>query len=759
MASDGGPDAGRSAAEPDGPKTETTLTTRIRINIPGSRPIPPVVVRTPVADTESSEETGTHARPRTGGDARTQGAPQSNGAADPSAESPGQPGEKTSDWFAPRKSGAPKGGPGSDASNGAGLPGGSGPAPAAPRSSGSNGTGPAGTSRPGGPNSGGSTGSSRPGLGVMGAAGNAGGPRAAGGGTSGGTKGSGLGGATGAGPVAPGHGGGTGSFDVSALAAGAGPLSTSPYPSSGNPRNPGGPTAADGRGEPRRDDLPYFSENGQGGQGAPNGQNSQNGQNGQSSFGGQGGAFSPQNDFTASNDFGDFGAAQADFGGPNGQNGQNGFGTGGPGGPAGPTGGPVTGDGPGVSGAPGTGRIGGGLSDDTAILTPQKHAPEPGGYGGSVDNISSSTLTSGMPVVPSDRNSPFAPGTHPDGPLPHTPPKLPEPVSPNAPAAAAPKGKKAKKKGRSKLTLLIVAVFFIAGGAYGAGLLMNRFDVPKGTTVFGVDIGGGTRDDAVKKLDDAFDKRMNQALTLSVDGKPVSLKPDQAGLQFDTQATVRAAAGSDYNPMSVIGSLFGQQRVVEPVMPVDEEKLAAALQRTAGGASAASDGTITFQSGKAVAVYGKAGKGIDAAAAAESVENAYRSQVESGTSTPIQVPTKTQEPTISNAEVDRMMKAFATPAMSANVTVRVDSGPVNVEFSPQNSLWKFLQVKPINGKLVEAYDKAALKELYGSTFDQVLIARGNGQKTPVTVEDVIGAMRPALVSTTNRVGIIETNPS
>ncbi|MFE6839203.1 hypothetical protein ACFVFI_30740, partial [Streptomyces sp. NPDC057705] len=34
-----------STPESDGPKTETTLTTRIRINIPGSRPIPPVVVR------------------------------------------------------------------------------------------------------------------------------------------------------------------------------------------------------------------------------------------------------------------------------------------------------------------------------------------------------------------------------------------------------------------------------------------------------------------------------------------------------------------------------------------------------------------------------------------------------------------------------------------------------------------------------------------------------------------------------------------
>ncbi|MEU9006838.1 hypothetical protein AB0D15_34170, partial [Streptomyces sp. NPDC048551] len=37
-----------STPDNDGPKTETTLTTRIRINIPGSRPIPPVVVRKPV---------------------------------------------------------------------------------------------------------------------------------------------------------------------------------------------------------------------------------------------------------------------------------------------------------------------------------------------------------------------------------------------------------------------------------------------------------------------------------------------------------------------------------------------------------------------------------------------------------------------------------------------------------------------------------------------------------------------------------------
>lgn len=363
-------------------------------------------------------------------------------------------------------------------------------------------------------------------------------------------------------------------------------------------------------------------------------------------------------------------------------------------------------------------------------------------------------------MVPGTGTSPFGPGSHLDGPLPHTPPKLPEPGSAQSAPAAAKSTAKKKKKGRSKLVLLCVGVFVIAGGAYGAGLLMNHTDVPKGTTVLGVDIGGGTRDDAVKKLDDAFGDRVNKPLKLSVGGQTVSLKPDQAGLQFDFASTVSTAATSDYNPVSVIGSLFGQHRVVEPDMPVDEEKLHAALTDLGGGSGSGSvtEGTIQFKSGQAVAVYGKAGKAIEAAGSTDAVEEAYRSEVETGTATPVTVPTTTKQPTISNTEVDREMKAFAEPAMSGLVTVKTDTGAI-VSFSPQNSLWKFLKVKAVNGKLTDSPDLTALKELYGSAFDGVKITRATGQKTAVTPEDVYLALRKALVSKTDRVGIIDTNPS
>ncbi|MFF7353132.1 MULTISPECIES: membrane protein [Streptomyces] len=767
MASGDGADAGRSATRPEEKKTETTLTTRIRINIPGSRPIPPVVVRTPVGDTGGAGDE-TPADPRPAAEPAATAAGTGAAAAEAAAEPAAQAEEKTSDWFAPRKSTAGKGGPGGAGTNGAGTSGGSTPAAGASgtRTGGPGASGTAGNTgaRPGGGRPGGVVGS----MSVPGAS------------RSGGTNGKGLPGATG-GPVAPGHGGGTGSFDVTeALAAG----------TLGGGSRPG----ASG-GDARRDDLPYFSENGGrdgfGGTGDPDAPGTP-GPNGQDGFGGTAGA-------TGSDGPGGLGGP----GGPSGFNGPRGQGgPGGPQGPAGPTSGPVTGDGPlvpapggpgpdggepfdggplsggslgtggyggpgtqaprsaladlegpaipgaGPAGAPTGLGAGGRISDDTAILTPQKPAPGPGtpGYR-PADNVSGHTVTSGIPVVPGAGTSPFG-GTRSDGPGTQT-------ASAPAPKAQA----KPKKKGRSKLVLLGAGVVVVAGGAYGAGLLMNHTDVPKGTTVLGVDIGGGTRDDAVKKLDDAFGSRVNKPLKLSVGGRTVTLTPENAGLQFDFQATVSKAATSDYNPVHVIGSLFGQKRVIDPEMPVDEEKLQAALQQAGGGSGSVTEGGIDFKPGAAVAVYGKAGKAIDAAQATQAVEQAYRTMVETDTATAVTVPSATKQPTVSKAEVDRELKEFAQPAMSAKVTVSAGAGHV-VLMSPEKSLWKFLKVVPTSdGKLVDKPDLAALKQLYGKTFDGVLITRGNNKKTPVTPQDVYVALRQALISRTNRVAVIDTNPS
>ncbi|MFD4128739.1 hypothetical protein ACFXKK_12930 [Streptomyces globisporus] len=680
--SQGGSDENPESSDPprpEEPKTETTLTTRIRINIPGSRPIPPVVMRTPMAASDISGDGGPDAE-RTGATPR-----------------PGTPPT------------AP--GPGASASAGAGSPDRSGGP-----SAGSNGGAPADRSRDGGPAADPAPGE-KPGREKSGSdwfaprKAPSAGPAAAGQGT----------GAPG-GPGGPGGAGGQGG------------------PASGGPGGPGGPGGApDGGAGRSRPDLPYFSDAPQpgGGPGAP----------------GSGPARSALDGY----------GTEPPGGGPRATP-ASGVRTPGP---SGPTTGPVTGTSsltPNLDGVPGLGGPGpmvpgtpGGvpprMSDDTAILTPQAPAPEPGPGG----HVSGDTLTSGIPVVPSEPRATFpgGPGTPgapvtghggpggPGGPGVPTPgPAAPRP----APKAAAAPASAPAKKGRSKLVLLGVAAVVLLGIAYGAGLLLNHAEVPKGTTVLGVDIGGGTKEEAVTKLEAALGERAKTPMTLSVDGKEEKLAPEKAGLTLDSQETVRGAAGSDYNPVSVIGSLFGGERPADPVIPVDEEKLGVALTDLAGVSGSANDGTIRFEPNKAVAVPGKPGKTLDAGQSLISVRDAYRAQVQTGKANVVELPVTTSEPTITQAELNRAMKEFAEPAMSGLITIK--AGPKQIQFGPARSLPQILSMKPVDGRLVDVYDKKAIDTLLDGVFDGIMAVKADGKKHQVGPDDVAQAMKTALAGKT-----------
>ncbi|WP_338672760.1 hypothetical protein V1460_06885 [Streptomyces sp. SCSIO 30461] len=688
-AQDAQDESAEAAAKPDEPRTETTLTTRIRINIPGSRPIPPVVMRTPMSDLDArrmadgarstegaksasgakstsapmsalgpldtpgtrggagerpAERTGSTARPVAVGETPDASAPlRPRDAAPVEGEGPAQgpvdkPAEqKTSDWFAPRKSPTQ-----------ASVPAQAAPAaPAAPAAR----TAPQSGPRP---------------QGALGAAGPAGPTR------TGGPAGPTTGPVTGTSPFAKGD--------------------ASPAGVSGAPAAPGVPGATGG------------------------------------------------------------GAGRAP-------------------------------------------RMG----DDTAVLTPQSPSdtgptamPGPSTPAG---NVSGDTLTSGIPVVPSQQRSPFAP-PDPMAPMaptaPSTPVSGPEvspwpssgpgpvrgsgpgrdfdardhaarnfpgpsgPPSPFAQGAPAPTGAQAQaeaprpakpaKKGRSKAVLAGAGVFGVLVVAYGAGLLLNHSDVPKGTTVLGVDIGGGTKEEAVSKLDAALGDRAAAPLELAVGGKREKLAPGNAGLALDSQATVRAAAGTDYNPVSVIGSLFGAELVAQPVFPVDEEKLQVALSDLAIASGSATEGTIRFEPNKAVAVPGKAGASLDVGKSVISVKDAYRAQVGTGRPNLVELPVGTSEPTVDQAELDRAMKEFAEPAMSGLVTIQ--AGGKQIQFGPARSLPKILSMKAVNGRLVEVYDKKAITELLDGVFDGITITKRDGKERPVSADDVAYAMQKALLGKT-----------
>ncbi|MEU0220257.1 hypothetical protein ABZ281_36615, partial [Streptomyces sp. NPDC006265] len=175
-------------------------------------------------------------------------------------------------------------------------------------------------------------------------------------------------------------------------------------------------------------------------------------------------------------------------------------------------------------------------------------------------------------------------------------------------------------------------------------------------------------------------------------------------------------------------------------------------------ASEALPETIEFKGGKAVPVYGKTGKGVDLAKSTTVVEEAYRTQVETGAAGTVNLPTTTRQPTVSNAEVDRVLKDFAQPAMSAKAFVQTDAAH-SIPFGAL-SLPKILSFKAVDGKLVDTYNLKALQEAYGKTFEGVQIEGASG-KRDVLPQDVVTALRKALRGKTpaERVGVIDTKPN
>ncbi|MGP3926037.1 hypothetical protein [Streptomyces sp. 8N616] len=720
-AADNGADDGE-APKPEEPRTETTLTTRIRINIPGSRPIPPVVVRKPV------EEGDAEAAAATGPTSSTTG---TSPAASPTLSVPAPKDEQqqarsrgsgegreepkaTSDWFAPRK--APTSTPASAPTPPTPL------AAPAPRGAGerkrsdmpyfSNGSG-------AGP-----------------ASGHGSGPGAGPGESTGGTPAYGTG-RPDSGPYAGRPGSDPGTGPTPPYGRGPGPGPAGPTASAGaGPAGPAGPTGAGPAGPttgPMTGDLPvpppgFRRPEGPGGPG----------------LGDDTARLTPQAPSPTDGDHrspaSGIGAVGAAPGGPA-SGGQLPSGLAGPGGPGGP-GSPAGPPGPGGPARPG------GPSGPSGPEGP--------------DHISGDTLVSGVSRVPSSGDFAF-PGSPAAGDraFPPGPPigEAAEPRPAPAPAASSPAPAPPGKKGRSKLVLAGAGLVGVAVVAYGAGLLLDHADVPNGTTVLGVDIGGLSKEDAVARLDDALGGRVNGPLTVAVDGKEEQLKPSAAGLTLDTETTVRGVAGRDYNPVSVIGSLFGGAREGEPEIEIDEEKLAAALKTLSGEVGGNQDGTIKFVPGKAVAVPGKTHKAVDVEEAVAAVEDAYWERAETGQSETVELPVSMQKPTISRAEIDRKMKEFAEPAMSGLVTIK--AGGKSIPFGPDKSLPKVLSVKPVNGRLVEVYDREALKKLYGSTFDGVLITKGDGSRKPVSPEDVAAALAKALRGKTpaERIGVIPLEPS
>ncbi|MCX5277704.1 MULTISPECIES: VanW family protein [Streptomyces] len=242
------------------------------------------------------------------------------------------------------------------------------------------------------------------------------------------------------------------------------------------------------------------------------------------------------------------------------------------------------------------------------------------------------------------------------------------------------------------------------GGLYVAGLLASDDDVPAGTRVRGVDIGGLSASQAQQKLERQLGQSWPEPVKVRVGDTNGIIDVRAAGFSLDGRETAARAARDGFDPLTVIGRLFSSgERDVEPVIRVDEAKTPAALDKAAKQYErTVKNGAIFFDQGKPVPVQPQTGQVLDVEAAVKALGSAVLEQKPE----PVSLPVRRSEPPVDAAEVNRAMTQFATPAMSGPVTIT--TGGRSIEISPL-TIGKHLTVKPDkSNRLTPALDGESL---------------------------------------------------
>ncbi|GLI03737.1 VanW family protein [Phytohabitans aurantiacus] len=209
----------------------------------------------------------------------------------------------------------------------------------------------------------------------------------------------------------------------------------------------------------------------------------------------------------------------------------------------------------------------------------------------------------------------------------------------------------------------VAAVVLVAAG--GVALYGFAGDVPRGTTVLGIDIGAKSKADAAKALRVGLAGRLDTAVPVRLGDKTVEISPAEVGLAMDIDATVAAAADGGWH-------MFGS-RTVKPVVTVDAERLDAALRDDLGkDAQAMRMPAITFEGTTPKPVYPKPGTGLEPEKTAQAVREGWLGTY------PLTVPIVEVHPATTAEEVDKLVADLATPAVSGPVTVTTNRGTVTV---------------------------------------------------------------------------------
>lgn len=234
--------------------------------------------------------------------------------------------------------------------------------------------------------------------------------------------------------------------------------------------------------------------------------------------------------------------------------------------------------------------------------------------------------------------------------------------------------------------------WWVAGGAlallalaYLAAYVIVGSGIARGTTVLGVSIGGRSAEEARAVLERELSDEASAALPVRAGETRDSVSPEDAGLAVDVPATVRAAGARSWNPLRLVEALVGGPEV-EPVVRVDETALRRAVEELAARVDEPpTNGTLAY-GGDGSLERGEPSPGREVVQpdAVTAIEAAYLSPRHlragrGGDPPPLPLPTRPAEPVIDDAELDRVTREVAEPAVAEPVQVTAEGTTATIE--------------------------------------------------------------------------------
>lgn len=266
-----------------------------------------------------------------------------------------------------------------------------------------------------------------------------------------------------------------------------------------------------------------------------------------------------------------------------------------------------------------------------------------------------------------------------------------------------------------------VAVLVPGFGLTAAFAYANAGDVPRGTSVFGIDLGGMSRAEAAATLNARLAghaEALAAPVPVQVAEVSAELDPAEVGLAVDVAATVAEAADGSRNPFT---ALFGSRQVA-PVVTVDAAALDETVREVAGEVGEAMTmPEVRFEGNEPVPVYPEPGLGLDPERSAQALTAGWpRLDLGGGdrdgggqwrAPATIAIPLVEINPVTTAEDVDRLIAELAEPAVAAPVTLTLPDRPdTEVEIPPAAIAASLRLTADEQGEIVPKVNRKALRK-------------------------------------------------